>query len=68
LEPSIRQAIIRELTDKRQQWTLVLVSNEKEVAMSCERVILFRHGNILQDDIPQVIIDHPDTDDIWFNT
>lgn len=65
LEPSTRRVIMKELTDKRQPWTLVILSNEPEVARACDRVILLRRGRILLDDTPEAAIQNESTREIW---
>ena len=48
LEPRRRERIIRYLTDKDQPWTLVAISHDPEFASRCDRVIMMRQGQIIQ--------------------
>jgi ABC-type bacteriocin/lantibiotic exporter with double-glycine peptidase domain len=65
LEPTIRRSIMRELTDRRQPWTLAILSNDPAVAISCDRVLLLRKGEILLDDKPEVVLKNEATSEIW---
>ncbi|MFK8161239.1 MAG: peptidase domain-containing ABC transporter [Lewinella sp.] len=65
LEPTIRKSIMRELTDHRQSWTFVILSNDPVIAQSCDRVLLLRKGKILLDDTPEVALKDAATNDIW---
>ncbi|WP_020567975.1 peptidase domain-containing ABC transporter [Neolewinella persica] len=65
LEPIIRKRIMQELTDRRQPWTLAILSNDPFVANACDRVLLLRKGEILLDDKPSVVLNDPATNDIW---
>jgi ABC-type bacteriocin/lantibiotic exporter with double-glycine peptidase domain len=65
LEPTIRKSIMRELTDRRQPWTLAILSNDPVVAKSCDRVLLLRKGEVLLDDIPSVVLNDLATNEIW---
>lgn len=67
LEPTIQQKIMRELTDERQPWTFVILSNNPSIAESCNRVILLRRGEILLDDKPMVALNDLSTREIWVN-
>lgn len=68
LEPPIRKAIIKEITDKRHQWTLVLLSNDPNVAAECDRVFLMRRGQILLDTTAEMALKDPLMEDIWAPT
>jgi ABC-type bacteriocin/lantibiotic exporter with double-glycine peptidase domain len=68
LEPTIRRKIFAQLADKHQQWTLVILSNEPEVAKSCDRVLLLRRGEILLDGTPEEALAHKPTEEIWATT
>jgi len=65
LEPPTRRFITKQLTDKRQPWTLVILSNEPEVARACDRVLLLRRGRVLLDDVPEAAISNESTREIW---
>lgn len=68
LEPTIRKSIMGELTDRRQPWTLAILSNDPVVAKSCDRVLLLRKGEILLDDKPEVVLNDVATSEIWMST
>jgi ABC-type bacteriocin/lantibiotic exporter with double-glycine peptidase domain len=68
LEPTIRKSIMGELTDRRQPWTLAILSNDPVVAKSCDRVLLLRKGEILLDDKPEVVLNDVATSEIWRST
>ncbi|MCG8310308.1 MAG: ABC transporter ATP-binding protein/permease [Cytophagales bacterium] len=42
--------IVDFLVDKKNQWTLVLISNQSEIAAKCDKVILMKEGEIINDD------------------
>ncbi len=65
LEPITRRRIVSELANKRQQWTLVILSNEPEVALSCDRVLMLRRGGILFDGTPEDTLAYAPTKEIW---
>jgi ABC-type bacteriocin/lantibiotic exporter with double-glycine peptidase domain len=65
LEPTIRKSIMRELTDRRQSWTLAILSNDPVIARSCDRVLLLRKGEILLDGKPEIVLNDADTSEIW---
>jgi ABC-type bacteriocin/lantibiotic exporter with double-glycine peptidase domain len=65
LEPITRRKIVTELANKRQQWTLVILSNEPEVARSCDRVILLRRGGIIFDGTPEDTLAYLPAKEIW---
>ncbi len=65
LEPSIRMKIIKELTDKKQPWTLVIVSNDPVVAEACNRVLVMRKGKILHDDTAEFLCNLPEIAEVW---
>lgn len=43
-----REQIINFLTDKKQRWTLVVVSNDPQLAAKCDRVFVMQDGNIVK--------------------
>ncbi len=65
LEPATRRRIVAELANKHQQWTLVILSNEPEVARFCDRVLLLRRGGVLFDGVPEEALAHAPTKEIW---
>ncbi|TXF90440.1 ATP-binding cassette domain-containing protein [Neolewinella aurantiaca] len=65
LEPLIRREIVTQLADKRQAWTLVILSNEPEIVKACNRVMVFRRGQILLEGTPDEVLNHPPTKEIW---
>jgi len=65
LEPTTRRKIVTDITDERQQWTLVILSNEPEVAMACDRVLLLRRGGLLFDGTPAAALANEATKEIW---
>lgn len=44
-----RLKILNCLTDKNNPWTLILVSNNREVAERCDRVVILNEGEIVDD-------------------
>ncbi len=44
-----RQNIINFLTDKQQKWTLIVISNDPDLAMKCDRVLVLRDGVIINE-------------------
>lgn len=42
-----RENIIDFLTDKQQKWTLIVVSNDPDLAKKCDRVLVLKDGNII---------------------
>jgi len=65
LEPSIRMKIIYELTDPKQAWTFVIVSNDPVVAEACNRVLVMRKGKILHDDTAEFLCNLPEIAEVW---
>jgi len=65
LEPATRRIIMQQLTDKRQPWTLVILSNEPEVARACDRVMVLRRGNVLLNGTPSDVLADAATMEIW---
>jgi len=65
LEPSIRMKIIYELTDQKQAWTFVIVSNDPVVAEACNRVLVMRKGKILHDDTADFLCNLPEIAEVW---
>lgn len=46
LDPSERLKIMDFLVDKKNTWTLVIISNQAEIASKCDRVVLLQDGRI----------------------
>lgn len=67
LEPITRRRIVAQLEDKRQKWTLVILSNEPEVALSCDRALILRRGEILFDGMPEDALAFEPAKEIWVN-
>lgn len=65
IEPGIRNSIIDDLTDPRQNWTLVIVSNDPYVVRKCERVAVLRRGRLLAHDKPEAVLAEPAFKPIW---
>ena len=65
LEPATRRIIMLQLTDRRQPWTLVILSNEPEVARACDRVLLMRRGKVLLDGEPETVLSDKETQEVW---
>jgi ABC-type bacteriocin/lantibiotic exporter with double-glycine peptidase domain len=49
LEPHECEGIMDHLTDPSNLWTLVIVSNHAGIASRCRRIILMKHGEIIED-------------------
>jgi ABC-type bacteriocin/lantibiotic exporter with double-glycine peptidase domain len=65
IEPGIRNSIIDDLTDPRQNWTLVIVSNDPYVVRKCNRVAVLRRGRLLAHDKPEAVMAEPAFKPIW---
>ena len=50
LEPSERRSIMEFLVDRSNPWTLLIISNQVEIAEQCDRVILMKDGSIVDDE------------------
>jgi ABC-type bacteriocin/lantibiotic exporter with double-glycine peptidase domain len=48
LEPYERSKIMNFLVDKINPWTLVIISNQVEIAEKCDRVVLMQNGEVLE--------------------
>lgn len=48
-EKNKKQELIHYLTDANQKWTLVIVSNDRNVAESCDKVLVLSEGQLLAD-------------------
>ena len=48
-ERTERENIIELLTNKKQKWTLVVVSNDPALAAKCDRVFVMRNGEIISE-------------------
>lgn len=57
-----KQRIINYLTDKNKQWTLLIISNDKLVANSCQRIIALKDGKLIGDDTPSAL-----QNESWFD-
>jgi ABC-type bacteriocin/lantibiotic exporter with double-glycine peptidase domain len=55
LMPNERQQIMDYLVDKSNPWTLIVVSNQSQIAAQCDRVVLMKDGRIINDDIFEAI-------------
>lgn len=65
LEPTIRQRIMKGLTAEGHPWTLVVVSNDPNVAGICDRALVMRRGRIIADGEPEAVINDKTTDEVW---
>lgn len=65
LEPGIRQHIMNGLTDKSQPWTLVVVSNDPNVARTCDRALVMRKGRIIADGTSAAVLKDANSDEVW---
>ena len=50
LDPVEGSKIIDFLVDKNNPWTLIVISNQSEIAAKCDRVILMKDGSVIGDD------------------
>ena len=50
LDPKESGKIVDFLVDKKNPWTLVMVSNQSEIAAKCDKVVLMKNGEIISDD------------------
>lgn len=65
LEPGIRRSIMNGLTAEGRPWTLVVVSNDPNVASRCDRVLVMRRGRIISQGTPEAVISDPQTSEVW---
>jgi len=65
LEPAIRKNIMKGITKRERSWTLVVVSNDPNVARTCDRAIVMRKGRIIHEGLPAALIDNPSTSEVW---
>jgi ABC-type cobalamin/Fe3+-siderophores transport system ATPase subunit len=49
LEYTDRLRIAEVLTDRRQPWTLMVVTDDPLLAARCDRVLIMKNGNIIQE-------------------
>ncbi len=66
LEKQERQKIINTLTDKNNQWTLVVVSHDIEVAKHCDRIIVLKDGQIFDQGTLKEIQSKPYFNEIFY--
>lgn len=50
LDPAEGREIVDFLVDKNNPWTLVLISNQSEIAAKCDKVVLMKDGEIIGDE------------------
>ena len=65
LEPGIRQNIMEGLTAAGRPWTLVVVSNDPNVARTCDRALVMRKGRIIADGKPEAVLRDPSSAEVW---
>ncbi|MEM6772524.1 MAG: ABC transporter ATP-binding protein, partial [Bacteroidota bacterium] len=65
LEPIIRQSIMTSLTEVGHPWTLIVVSNDPNVARTCDRALVMRRGRIISEGSSLAVINDPKTSEIW---
>lgn len=65
LEPIIRMKIMAGLTASEQPWTLVVVSNDPNVARTCDRALVMRRGRIIADGAPDAVFNDDTTNEVW---
>lgn len=53
-----RENIIDFLTNKKQKWTLAVVSNDPDLARKCDRVIVLKDGNIISEGTYDEVSEH----------
>jgi ABC-type multidrug transport system fused ATPase/permease subunit len=49
LEPDSRQQLVECLTDRREPWTLLLVSHDPAFLAACDRVLVLEGGRVTRD-------------------
>jgi ABC-type bacteriocin/lantibiotic exporter with double-glycine peptidase domain len=64
-EHAEKQRIITYLTDPSHPWTLLIISNDREVMEACDRVIVLKDGTIIANDGPDGIRQEPWYDDVF---
>lgn len=57
-----KQRIIRYLTDRNQPWTLLIVSNDADVAEACDRVVVMKDGAVIANTPSDQLRQEP-----WYN-
>lgn len=65
LEPGIKRSIMDGLTAEGRSWTLVVVSNDPNVARTCDRALVMRRGRIISQGTPEAVISDPQTSEVW---
>lgn len=65
LEPAIRNNIMKGLTTDECAWTLLVVSNDPNVARTCDRALVMRKGRIIHDGDPATLIADSATSEVW---
>lgn len=50
LDPMEGAKIVDFLVDKKNPWTLVVISNQSEIAAKCDKVVLMKNGEIIDED------------------
>jgi len=50
LDPIESSKIVDFLVDRKNPWTLVIISNQSEIATKCDKVVLMKDGKIIGDD------------------
>jgi len=48
-EANEKEKIMNFLLSKKQRWTLVIISNERQIAAKCERIIMLEKGTVVLD-------------------
>lgn len=65
LEPGIRRKIMTGLTSPDRPWTLVVVSNDPNVARTCDRAIVMRRGEIIADGASAEVLADAVSSEVW---
>jgi len=65
LEPKLRRWIIDNLIDRTHPWTLIIASNDPQIARACDRVAILHAGNIATIGKPEEVIQNPNFLGVW---
>ncbi len=65
LEPELKRFIVGNLVDPQHLWTLVLASNDPEVAAMCHRVAVLKRGRLIELGPPSEVLRKRNIQGVW---